>query len=182
MPQIAPPSVLLSTWSAESIGLDQKGGAGAAVPASGTWPSTRRIVYAPFWLVRTDTVRKLWCLNGGTVSGNVEIGIYRDSAGLPTSKIVSSGSSVNQAGTNVIQEFDITDTRLDAGSYWMAATMDNTTGAMFRSSPSQMGNMKASNCFNETPGVFGLPATATPVIVNSAYIPMFGLAFRTLVA
>lgn len=177
MSLVAPPEPLLSYLSPQSLGP----GPIVGVPASAAWPANNRVIYIPFWLLRTDTVRKLWWLNGGTASGNVEVGVYRDSAGLPTTRIFTSGSTA-QGTINVVQEVDITDVRLDAGAYWMAATMSTTAGFMFRIAPAQTGHMKAMGIVQETPGTFGLPATATPIVPSSIYVPMFGLAFRTLVA
>jgi hypothetical protein len=54
-------------------------------------------------------------LNGATASGNMDVGIY-DYAGT---RLVSSGSTA-QSGTSAFQDFDITDTLLGPGIFYLA--------------------------------------------------------------
>ena len=180
----APPPVLLSSASRQSLG-DELVATTPAAATSAVWPTVRKIIYVPFFLERADTVRKMWWWNGAAVSGNVLAGVYSAVAGLPSKLIVGSASTA-QANINVLQEADITDTLLTAGQYFMALALDNVTGAITRYGISA-GNGIGHACVtlglaSETPGAFALPATATPVVVGTSVYPVFGLAFRTLVA
>ena len=110
--------------------------------------------------------------NGSTASGNIDVGIYD----LGGAKLVSIGSTA-QAGTSAYQVFDITDTTLYPGQYYMAVAMDGTTGTLVRWSPG------AQECRNlamqQMASAFPLPATATFASVASSYIPWVFASRRT---
>jgi hypothetical protein len=148
--------------------------------ASATWPASNRAIYMPVLVTEDVTVVKLWMMNGAAVSGNVNMALY-DSAGaqVPNSEI----GSTAQAGTNVIQEYNITDVALSAGQYYIAAVSDNTTGTVFRST---LGTAGAAEVFQgwgvaEEASAFDLPATATFAALTDAFIPLMGISTRTLV-
>ena len=143
-------------------------------PGSGTWPSANRAIYVPFRLGMPYLVRFLFCLNGATVSGNVDVGVYDEKG----TRLVSAGSTV-QSGTTAIQTFNVTDTLLSEGVYYMALALSNTTGTFRRVSGIITGELRGLGVVDQD-SAFPLPATATLSTPGSAYLPLFGVASRTV--
>lgn len=114
----------IGTFSRQSIGLDLRGHA-ASTSTSTAWPSANLAIYIPVEIYQVVTIVKMAVNNGTAVSGNIDVGIY-DVGGA---KLVTKGSTA-QAGTSAIQIFDITDTLLLPGLYYMAVALDNTTGTL----------------------------------------------------
>lgn len=148
--------------------------ASVPAPASGAWPVANRALYVPFFVPAVITVYRLFVVNGTAVSGNLDMGIY-NSAGA---KIVSIGSTA-QAGTQVTQYLNITDTVLQPGAYYFAFVLDNTTGAVYKWEPGTPTNsqIQAWGIAQET-SAFPLPATATLATTTAAFFPLMGLSCR----
>lgn len=174
----APPLVTIHPHSLESLGDLLAAGGGSALEnaVSLAYPGANRAILVPFTVLAGPiTVVKLFALNGATASGNIDVGLY-DSA---FTRIVSAGSTA-QAGTNAMQEFDIADTVLGAGRFYLAVAMDNTTGTLFRSTFASGSRMMFTGCA-QMAAAFPLPATITPASVSvSNYIPIVGLTTRTV--
>ena len=146
--------------------------------ASATWVTANAAIYVPFRIAQPLTVVKLFMLNGAAVSGNVDVGIYGISdAGTPT-RMVSSGSTA-QSGVSVIQEFNITDTLIGPGLFYLALAVDNTTATFLRQ-VTLIANLELLGAAQQATA-FPLPATATFAVVTSSYLPMFGLTGRVVV-
>lgn len=112
------------------------------------------------------TVYKLGIANGTVVSGNIDVGIYDKNLNL----VVSAGSTP-QAGVSQIQTFDIADTVLTPGDYYLAVAMDNTTGTLLRNNNIPTPVMFALGCLYTGSG-FPLPATLNPAgSVTSSFVP-----------
>lgn len=86
----------------------------------------------PIFVPSRMTVKKLYCYNGASVSGNISIGLYEwttfggfTGTGYAT-RILTSGA-VAQAGTSQWQVIDTTDIILEPGIYLLAISCDNTT-------------------------------------------------------
>lgn len=150
-------------------------GAGMLTAASATWPTANRAIYMYFAVQTPITVTKLFCYNGAVVSGNVAMAIF-DAVGT---RIVTTGS-VAQAGTNALQEFDITDTVLFPDLYILGLQCDNTTATFFRT---QLGATYLALGAAVTGGAptFPFPATVTVALVNADYVPLVGLTTRSVV-
>lgn len=117
---------------------------------------------------------KLFAVNGTAVSGNVDIGIYDESG----TRLVSSGS-VAQTGTSVIQIFDITDTLLGVGLFFLAMAVDNTTAQFFRRT-ANAAHLRTLRVY-QTASAFVLPTTVTFAAPASGYYPLFGLSTDVVV-
>lgn len=169
-----PPLVGTDSW--HCLGT-QLAAAGAATPASATYPAANRAIYIPLVVTKDITVVKLWCVNGGVTSGNIDMGIYNSAF----ARQVSIGSTA-QAGAGAIQEFDIADTALSAGLYYIGIAMDNTTGTLYRYTSAIGGFHFQAYGLAQEASAFALPATATPADFATAYIPLCGIATRTQVA
>lgn len=164
--QALPNLPVISTFSLNSLGLD----IGQSIQnfTSAAYPSANRAIYIPFHIDEPLLASLLFCANGATASGNVDMGIYSASF----VRLVSIGSTA-QAGTNAIQTFDITDTLLAAGDYYFGIAVDNTTATLIQANPGVP--MAQSSGLLMQASAFPLPATATPVTVSSGYTPLVGL-------
>ena len=119
-------------------------------------------------------VNRVFVTNGGTASGNFDIGIY--SAGL--TRIYSTGSTA-QVGTNVNQYVTpATPFKLPPGSYYLAIVMNGTTNTAFRTTGPTAQDFRSVGCF-QMASAFALPATATPATYANAYAPLFGITKTT---
>jgi hypothetical protein len=182
-----PPNITIHPWSLESINgqtVTLSNSQGLSAAASATFPVQYQAILIPFTVVKPAIIVKILVANGAVVSGNIDVGIYTSEGGVSPIlvNLVSMGLTA-QSGVSGIQSFDIADTLLGVGSYYMAITMDNTTGTLYRIPP-------ATNYFMEVTGVRGkilaspysLPATITTFDVPCPlYIPLFALSTRTLV-
>lgn len=168
---------IISTISPDAIGVQLAAlGSGAAVPASTAWPTATKAIYIPFHLRRGATVKQLFCVNGGTAAGNIDMGIY-DNAGA---RKVSIGSTA-QAGTSTIQTFDIADTTLAAGTYYLAIAKDDAVGTVVSFSITSVVArfLRAVGLLEQT-SAFALPATATFASYAAAnFVPFCGLSLVT---
>ena len=117
---------IITPMSASSIGVALSN-TGAAAPASGAVLNTNEAIYVPFAVTSTRTAYKMFCLNGATAAGNLDLAIY-NSAGT---RLVSIGATA-QSGTNVNQTFDIADTSLAPGIYYMAMSTSDATSTHIR--------------------------------------------------
>lgn len=139
------------------------------------WPAANRAYYIPVSIFSVVTIVKMFVINGGTASGNIDVGIY-DSGGA---RLVSSGTTA-QTGTAVVQEFNITDTILRPGLYYLACAMDNNTGTLEIWNPAA-GIIRAFGICEQS-SAFVLPATATiGAITSTTRIPFIGATQRTVV-
>ena len=161
-----PTPITMGPQSLLAIGSQIAANATAAA-SSATFPASNRAILYPFDITEDITVTQLWSYNGATASGNIDVGIYDSAFG----RVVSSGTTA-QSGTNSLQVFNITDTPLTAGQYYMAVAMDNTTGTLFRQSFAA-NHMRAAGCF-QMASAFVLPSTITPAAVATAHLPMVG--------
>ena len=145
-----------------------------AAPASATYPATNRAHYIPFSVTISRTVYQLYVLNGSAVSGNIDVGVYSEAG----AKLISSGATA-QAGTGVIQLFDVADTALAAGSYYMAVWMNNTTGTLARTTATLISNGIMG--IRQETVVTNLPTTWTPTAATATapFVPVMGLVTRS---
>jgi hypothetical protein len=138
---------------------------GTGVPVSSAWPTASLAMFVPIALSEAVTVVKMAWLNGATVSGNVDVGIY-DASG---NRLVSIGSTA-QAGVTNSQVVDIADTLLNAGRYYLALAVDNITGTMRMTVPDTLGTVKAMGML-QMAAAFPLPLTATFAAAANTRVP-----------
>ena len=167
-------AIILSTSDQQSLGR-VLGAMGFSFGASAVWPSANKAYFVPISVQGPITIRKMFVLNGDVVSGNIDVGIY-DRGGA---RVVSIGSTA-QAGTDVIQEFDIADTLLNAGLYYLACAMDNATGKIQNLGITLIAGMSMGVA--EMASAFPLPTTATfAPLSGTARIPFVAATLRTVV-
>lgn len=141
--------------------------------ASVAWPAANRALYFPFYFEVPVTVTELFTYNGGTASGNIDIGLYDSQK-----KLLTAIGSTAQAGTSALQFFNITDTPLLPGAYWLGHVHSNTTGTYIAVNAGIGHQADAYGCGREALGSTALPATATFATGGSTYIPFIGMLLK----
>lgn len=165
-----PPAPVMSSVGPNSIGaLVLNSG---LTSASAAWPAAARTICVPLVIDRTVTVTQMFAYNGTIAGGNTDIGIY-DFGG---NRLVSMGATA-QAGTSVIQAFNITDTVLGPGQYFMGMSNSGTTGTYLRVAPG-VTVLSLSNCSQSATAMPSSMSFATPA---SAYLPIFGAVIATTI-
>lgn len=164
----------ISTASPESIGPWALSVA-ASISASFAWPAANLAIYVPVEIYAPATIVKMAVLNGTAVSGNIDVGIY-DVGGK---RLISAGTTA-QAGTTTIQTFDITDTLLLPGLYYMAVALDNTTGTLGGYSGIIAGDGQAVGLLQQA-SAFVLPDPATFAAYAQTVCPLVLMAQRATI-
>lgn len=155
---------LISTGEGSAAGEAQIVG-GYSVSAA-AWPAATRALYMPVTVNTTVTVYKMAWINGVTVGGNVDVGIY-DSTGA---WIVSSGATAT-SGASAIQVADITDTTLTPGNYFLAMAESTNTDTFQRAN---ITNTLLGACGVRQTANATLPTTSVTLttIPTSSYCPL----------
>jgi hypothetical protein len=170
-------SNVIGPWSSQSMG-DYVRLADTA-PNSVAWPTANRALYVPFTISEPGyTATQMFVYNGTAVSGNIDVGIYD----VTLARLVSMGSTA-QAGTSAIQTFNITDTALPPGRYWMGVAMDNTTGTLFRWGD-QFPSVAAGMFTQASAWSSGMPSTATVASMGglgAGYVPCIAMTSGSVV-
>lgn len=165
--------LVISPASPQSIG-EMLNAMGLGLTTS-TWPTANKAYFIPFSVFAPITIVKMFVINGGTASGNIDVGIY-DRGG---SRLVSSGSTA-QSGTSAVQEFNITDTLLLPGLYYLACAMDNTTGTLDLWNPATA-LARVMGVVEQT-SAFALPSSATFASLSGTLkFPFIGATQRPVV-
>jgi len=169
--------ITIHPWSVESIGgkFFNQGGTSFIAAASLAYPAANDALFVPFYLPKPIVIVTLFAHNGATVSGNIDMGIY-DVAGV---RLVSIGSTA-QAGANGVQFFNITDTHVGPGHFYLAVAMNNTTGTLFRGTAGSTIRIQPMGMAKQATA-FALPATATFATVTADYVPLMGLSTRAVI-
>jgi hypothetical protein len=169
---------ILSTLSPEMVGVEAAAFTGGSAPGDQNYPVANLALYIPFTLTRPLLVKKLWVRNGSAVAGQLDMGIYQG-----TTRLVSIGGT-NQAGIDLLQEFDITDTVIPAETRLYLAINSNTSGAtqkVYAVTTATGALLGLAGCFQQAVGAVTLPSTATFATYAQIRLPLMGLAGRTLV-
>ena len=141
--------------------------------SSAIWPVANRAIFVPILIHQPYIVQSMFTLNGATAAGNTDVGIYTEGGVL----LVSSGSTA-QAGTTVAQSFNVTDTLLLPGVYYMACAKNDIVGTIF--------NIGVDVVLNRAMGVlsqstaFALPNPATFAAAQDTHVPVFGIVGKTV--
>jgi hypothetical protein len=165
---------IISPYSACSIGAV----AGSFTsPASAAWPSANRAIYVPFRVDRSITAVKMWWYKGGTITSatNFRAGVYSQD-GTRLFRSVITGMS---AGTNAIQEVDITDTRFGPGLFYMALSCSSTATVFFGAG--LKGQMMRGMGVAQQAAASALPDPFTMAAMTATSIPLFGLSTRVTI-
>lgn len=171
-----PTSIFLSSHSIEC----QRGGAGAryvsaASSASTAWGTANIGLWVPVIVPTPYTARFAWWENGATANGTVDVGLYDEAF----NRLISC-TPQTQSGTSAIQSFDITDTTILPGRYYIALSSSSATATFLCQTAAPAAKLASIGCFMQT-AVATLPNPAVPVLCTHTLIPEFGFTDRTLV-
>lgn len=167
----------ISSFSKFGTGIANYPLIGAAVTTSAAPGTANRTYYVPISIPSRYLIRRFWWCNGATANGNIDCGIYTRKGVL-----LANTGSVAQSGATTVQSAAPSggDFLLDPGSYYLAVQVSSTTATFRRQAPS-VSQCQCLGVLNETPGGFGLPATATFGSPVAGYIPVFGIASVTVI-
>lgn len=170
-----PPSLVIAIQSWEALGRNFLGASAlnSGIPST-VWPTASLSIGFPFSVSQPITAVKMFCLNGATVSGNIDIGIY-DSAGT---LLVSKGSTA-QAGTTAMQILDTTDFGLVPGQTYYAFLACDNIAATFRACTANTAVRSQMGGIVQVPSNFPLVTGVTFAKPANAYLPVFGLSQLT---
>ncbi len=163
---------VICSASLESIGPDVVG-TGQGMTGLQAWPTANLAIFVPFLVFTPFLAKIIGVDNGATVSGNIDVGIYDGQQ----NRLVSTGSTAH-AGTSTVQTFDITDTLLLPGIYYMAQAMDNTTGITH--GPASTVPIGGACGVLQMASAFPLPDPATFAAHAVAFIPILSVYGRTV--
>ena len=164
-------SQIISSASVESVGSAL---AASFAPGGTTnWVAANRALYVPFRIAQRRIAYKMLTYNGSATNGNFDVGVY-DAKGT---RLVSGGGAA-QTGTSQIQEYDITDTQLFPGLYYMGVVCDGTGRLLKWLLGAAEGQMLG---LAQQASAYPLPATATFASVAGTQVPWVAVVFRSTV-
>lgn len=169
------PQISVSTQSINGINAFGTFYSGTIGTNSGAYPTANMAFFSPFRITQPLTFSTMYVFNGGTVSGNIDVGVYSNDG----TRIVSKGGTA-QTGGSTIQTFTVTTTELDSGLFYFALSMDNTTGIVYHYAPAQAAFLNFVGVA-QMASAYPLPATATFASNTNAYAPAMGLTVRSFV-
>jgi hypothetical protein len=144
--------------------------------ALAAWPSANLAIYVPLRVPARVLVRKLWYAGTTTATGSVDMGLY-DAAG----NAVVSATATAKAAVNDEQVFDVTDTVIGPGLYYIALASDSGTDTFIRTADAAPA-ATAMGVLTEA-SAYPLPATATWALAQAtSYIPNMGVLIEATVA
>lgn len=133
------------------------------------WGTANRAVFIPFVIETPVTVQQVCWVNGATVNGSVDMGVYN-----PDGTLIVSAGSTGQSGANSLQSVDVTDTPLTPGTYFMAMASDSATGTYLANTNLGVPTLRAA-CVQIQATAFPLATNASPATFANpaaAYLPL----------
>jgi hypothetical protein len=168
-----PNRFILSTNSPHSIGVELSNVGLTATTAN--WPTASLGIFVPLSINQPVTVLQMFVENGASVNGSIDVGIYTVSGSL----MVSSGSTAH-AGTAAIQSFDIANTTLNPGLYYLACAINVASAAhILRYAPTA--TIGRAFGIAVQAAAFPLPASATLTNLATGYIPAIYATLSTTI-
>lgn len=153
-----------------ALGLDVYSGL-----QSVAWPTANKAVYVPIVISRPILITNMWCTNGATANSNIDIGLY-DKSGT---RIINMGATA-QSGTLNTQIFNITDTLIGPGDFYLGMSFSATTGTVV-ASPTIGAAFLVMCSVMEQASAHALPANATFATSTFTWVPIFGLTGRAFI-
>lgn len=163
--------LFLGTYSPESAMYEIRYGGSVSNTGALTWPSANLAVYMPVSFPYAYPVRRVWWLNGTTVtSSNLDFGIYN----VDGTRLYSTGSTA-LSGTSQPQYVTPTEFVLSPGAYYFAIVLDTTSANRLLGSSTTVTFMQMGGVLQEALGSTALPATMTPAAIATAVYPLCGV-------
>lgn len=160
----SPQPIVFSTHSPNSLLWDWSVSQGG--PSTGAvWPSANLAIYVPVWVEKPVLVTKMATQVTATAAGNVDVGIYD----IRGNRLVSAGSTA--VGGVGAQVFDVADTFLNPGTYYLAMNVSTVTTVAYARTAMAASYIRACGLQQQAVGAVALPATATFATYAQAYQP-----------
>jgi hypothetical protein len=144
--------------------------------ASGSWPNANRATYVGFEVLDTLILTQFYVLNGaGAAAGNVDMAVYTADG----RRLISAGSTAqSNPSANTFQIFDVTDTELAPGMYFLGICFSSASATVFRTT----GASQIIEGIQEQATAFPLPDPATfSSTISNAILPVCGFTTKTVV-
>jgi hypothetical protein len=149
---------------------------GGVNPASTAWPTANLAMLVPCYVRARVLLQRLWWINGATVSGNADIGIYTEGG----AKLFTAGSTA-QTPISTPQSVSAGALLLTPGRYWMALVFDNTTSTCYRwTNAAGASSVQKLIGMQQMAAAFPLPSTITFATAANAFVPFIGRYYSTL--
>lgn len=158
-----PSRLTLSTFGGTSGAGELVSLTGGTFATGAVWPAANRAIYVPVMVETTVTAYQMGIIVT-TSSGNLDVGIYDDRG----ARLVSMGSTA--MGAAGFQAFNIADTVLTPGVYFLAMCVDNTTASIPRTA-ALAEHLRSTGVQQQAVGAVTLPNPATFANPASAYVP-----------
>jgi hypothetical protein len=169
--------VIINPWSYQSLGTALRATAQTG-PSATAWPAANLVIFVPFWIPESVTFTKMF-MGIGAAAGNVDLGIY----GEDQTRKVSIGTTV-AAGSSTLQLFDIADTTLPRGRYYMALVADTVTTLTIHNKAPAIGICQSLGLLEQASITLPLSTGASPATFakyTRAYVPLVGVqGYRTI--
>jgi hypothetical protein len=168
-------SFLINPSSPESIGPTERIW---GVAQSQAYTPGSRCLFVPFTIDQIVTAYQMYTQNGTTAANAIDVGIYD----ARMNSLVTLGGT-NQVGTSNLQLFDITDTILVPGRYFMGIVMNGSppTGTFTNfGNAAQPRHLRFAGCLEKL-STYPLPTGAvTTTTVANGFLPHFGVMLQTV--
>jgi hypothetical protein len=132
--------------------------------ASQLWPTANLAVWMPMMVWMPVKIDQVFILNGSSVTGNVDVGIYNRSYSL----LVSTGATA-VAGTSAYQFIAVTETTLNEGLHYFAVSCSSSSNRMSMQVTLAAGLSSYYGILQEA-SAHPLPSTGTPVFAASDFL------------
>lgn len=159
--------IMINTISVDSIGVPLNASS-PSISASTAWPLANQAMYVPVEITYPIVIDRMAVNNGSAVAGNIDVGIY-----TPDGKRLASWGGSLQSGTSSIQIFNIGDTPLNPGLYYMGVAMSNITGTLAGWGVVAI-DIRPLGVFQQN-AAYPLPATATFVAISGTFTPLISM-------
>lgn len=140
-------------------------------PTSNAYTLANYGIFIPFRVMAPTRIGKMFCFNGATASGNIDLGIYSEDGVC----LASTGGGTFQSGLNKFQIVLMnTPVRVSPGQfYYMALSIDNVTSTVFSFTGYSAILLSIIGLAGKT-SAFPLPATVALTSYSRVFLPVFG--------
>lgn len=127
--------------------------------------TAKLVLYFPFALINGMVVAAFTWVNGSTVAGHIQMGVYDEGFNL----LGNNGTTTSQTGTTAFQKVAPSATLSLKGNsrYYLAITSDDLTSTFSGSASTNAGSAGGFGIMSETTGSFGLINPGTPAVSTS---------------
>lgn len=140
------------------------------VNSNNSWGSANEAQYYPFIVTYPIVIARLWWMNGTSVAGNFDLGVYNFSTAGPNSKLISTTPTA-QGSSNAVTIVNVTDTIIQPGRYYFGFVGTSTANLLPAWNLTQL-QVTAIGVLCEA-SASPLPSTATPVKPTSTCLKIF---------